>query len=142
MLSDLNFAANQGESVWKRWCTGYGQSIGQALKTAFGHGLPVLSVRGVETLGLATRYRDYLLTSPVELGRRSSGHRWCQSPWQSLPVDVGGNVTLCDCQPAAVVGNLARDGLSDIWNGRAMQAHRRKMRSKTPPEDCRICPRF
>jgi MoaA/NifB/PqqE/SkfB family radical SAM enzyme len=142
MLSDLNFAANQGESVWKRWCTGYGQSIGQALKTAFGHGLPVLSVRGVETLGLAARYHDYLLTSPVELGRRSPSHRWCQSPWQSLPVDVGGNVTLCDCQPAAVVGNLARDGLSDIWNGRAMQAHRRKMRSKSPPEVCRICPRF
>lgn len=142
MLSDLNFQANQEDSVWKRWHTGHGDSIGRALKTAFAHGLPVLSVRGVEALGLAARYHEYLLTSPAELGRRSAGHQWCQSPWQTLPVDVEGNVTLCDCQPAAVVGNLTRDAMSDIWNGRAMQTHRRRMRSRTPPEDCRICPRL
>ncbi|MEJ2156479.1 MAG: alpha/beta fold hydrolase [Desulfobacteraceae bacterium] len=142
MLSDLNFIANQEKSVCNSWRRGYGNSISQALKTAFAHRLPVLSVRGVEVLGMDSRYHDYLLTSPAELARRSVEHHWCLSPWQTLPVDVDGNVTLCDCQPSRVVGNLTRNAVSDIWNGRSMQDHRRRMRSKPPPEACRICPRF
>lgn len=142
MLSDLNFQANQDACIWKGWCKDHRSHIGRAIKTAFSQQLPVVSIRGVEELGLSSRYHDYLLTSPAELGRRSANHRWCLSPWQTLPIDVDGNVSLCDCQPEVVVGNLAKDGMSDIWNGPAMQTQRLAMRSEKPPKACRICPRF
>jgi len=142
MVSDLNFQANQEASIWKGWCKECRENIGRAIKTAFSHQLPVISVRGIEELGLSSRYHDYLLTSPAELGRRSGAHQWCLSPWQTLPIDVDGNVSLCDCRPDAVIGNLVEDAVSDLWNGPSMQAHRRSMRSAEPPAECRICPRF
>ncbi len=142
MVSDLNFEANRKASISKNWCDGFRDSIGRAIKTAYRHQVPILSVRGIEELGLTSRYHGFLLTSPAELGRRSVKHRWCLSPWQTLPVDVNGNVTFCDCQPEAVVGNLIKDGMSEIWNGRVMQARRRSMLSDRPPRACRICPRF
>lgn len=142
MLSDMNFHSNLAASLWKSWHRGYREPIGRALHVAFSHNVPVLSVRGLEEIGLQVRYHNYLITSPAEIGRRSADHQWCLSPWQTLPIDVDGNVTLCDCQPHAVVGNLFEQPFSEIWNGRAMQAQRRLMRSEAPPEDCRICPRF
>ncbi|MBI4618918.1 MAG: SPASM domain-containing protein [Desulfobacterales bacterium] len=59
-----------------------------------------------------------------------------------MPVDVDGNVTICDCQPNRPIGNLLNRPLWEIWNGNAMVEHRRRMLSSDPPESCRGCPRF
>jgi len=91
---------------------------------------------------LTRRYADFLLTAPASLQSRSKSHRWCLSPWQTLPVDVDGNVTICDCRPQAMLGNLLEEPFTGIWNGTAMQTHRRLMRSQTPPADCLACPRY
>lgn len=142
MLTDLNFQWNQSESLWWNWTREHRQSIGRAVRLAFSHALPVLSVRGIEEVGLARRYGDFLITAPADLGRRSKTRKWCLSPWQTLPVDVEGNVTICDCRPHVSLGNLMDTSFAGIWNGDAMQSHRRAMCSEAPPADCLACPRF
>jgi radical SAM protein with 4Fe4S-binding SPASM domain len=79
---------------------------------------------------------------PAQLYQRSATHTWCFSPWQTMPVDVEGNVTLCDCQPDYVIGNLFQSPFSEIWNGENFQRYRAAMLSQKPPEACKICPRF
>jgi MoaA/NifB/PqqE/SkfB family radical SAM enzyme len=142
MLSDLNFQWNRSETLRDSWTPAHEETVGNAVKRAFSNSLPAVSVRGIEELGLATRYRDFLITSPRMLGRRSRAHRWCLSPWQTLPVNVDGSATVCDCRPRALLGNLFEHSFSDIWNGAPMQSHRRRMHSAAPPADCLACPRF
>ncbi|BBO81599.1 hypothetical protein DSCO28_21650 [Desulfosarcina ovata subsp. sediminis] len=142
MLSDLNFQWNRSKTLWHRWNGECRESIGRAIRLAFSNGLPVLSVRAIESLGLAHRYADFLMRTPAGLAERSEVHHWCLSPWQTLPVDVDGGVTVCDCQPEAKTGNLFDQSLAAIWNGPVMQAHRRRMHADAPPAACRCCPRF
>ena len=142
MLSDMNFDSNQPISLTANWSREHRDVIGRAVNSAFARRLPVLSVRALEELGLRRRYKDFLVTVPAALVHRSAKHSWCLSPWQTLPVDVDGNVTICDCLPGAIIGNLLHDSFSSIWNGEAMQRHRAAMRSEQPPGGCRICPRF
>ncbi len=142
VLSDLNFQWNLSRTLWRNCAPDHQDAVAGAVKAAFSNSLPVLSVRGIEELGLARRYADFLITAPSGLGQRSLTHAWCLSPWQTLPVDVDGNATACDCRPHATLGNLLEEPFSSIWNGPSMQAHRRRMRSETPPADCRVCPRF
>ena len=142
MLSDMNFDSNQSISLRASWNRKFRDALGKALNAAFNRQLPVLSVRGLEEIGLRRRYSDFLVMSPAEPARRSQCHRWCLSPWQTLPVDVHGNATVCDCRPDAIIGNLFHDGFDDIWNGEALQRHRMAMQSEQPPGNCLICPRF
>lgn len=142
MLSDLNFRWNQFQTLRENWTPVDQKTTGSALKLAFAKALPVLSVRGLEEIGLPRRFKDFLIISPVSLGRLSGTHRWCLSPWQTLPVDVDGNASICDCLPHVSLGNLLERGFSDIWNGTTMRSHRRLMRSASPPADCLACPRF
>lgn len=142
VLTDLNFQWNQSERLWHNWTGEHREAIGNAIKVAFSHALPVLSVRGIEELGLAQRYGDFVLTAPGGLPQRSTMHRWCLSPWQTLPVDVDGNATVCDCRPHDTIGNVLEKSFTDIWNAAVMQAHRRRMRADSPPAQCLICPRF
>jgi MoaA/NifB/PqqE/SkfB family radical SAM enzyme/pimeloyl-ACP methyl ester carboxylesterase len=142
MASDLNFRRNGARTLWQnREKTNIGH-VRRAVTRAFTAGLPVLSVRGLEEFGLAERYNDYLLLPPEQLFQRSARHRWCLSPWQTLPIDVEGNVSFCDCRPEARAGNLFRQPLDEIWNGEAMVQYRRQMLSESPPADCLACPRF
>lgn len=142
MLSDLNFDRNRSKTLWKnRDRTGW-EAITEAVRRAFSHGLPVLSVRGLEALGLSRRYTDYLIRTPASLAERSVTHHGCLSPWQTLPVDVNGGAAICDCQPANTIGNLLETPFEAIWNGSAMQEQRRQMRTTSPPAACRGCPRF
>jgi len=76
------------------------------------------------------------------LFRRSPERRWCCSPWQTVPVNVEGKVTVCDCQPERIVGDLLNQSLAEIWNGEMMMAQRRDMLAQSPPAVCSICPRF
>jgi MoaA/NifB/PqqE/SkfB family radical SAM enzyme/pimeloyl-ACP methyl ester carboxylesterase len=142
MLSDLNFSHNLDRTVWRNQSRTTTEYIKQALRTAFGLHLPALCVQGLEEFGLTHRHREFLLYRPGELARRSKTRQWCLSPWQTLPVDVNGNATLCDCQPHAVIGNLLTQPFSQIWNGALLQRWRSRMTHSTPPRACGICPRF
>lgn len=142
MLSDLNFMQNAGQSLCCNLDENLTEQVREAIAYAFSKNLPVLSVRAIEEFGLAARYHDFLLLPPSQLYMRSERHAWCMSPWQTVPVDVHGNVAVCDCQPENIVGNLFHEPFSDIWNGEKMVAYRRQMLSRHPPEPCGICPRF
>lgn len=142
MLSDINFKTNQKYTLWKNMNEHLEETIKKAITYAFSQRLPVLTVHGLEEFGLAHRYHDFLMIPPNQLYQRSLQHTWCYSPWQTIPVDVEGNVTLCDCQPEVVLGNLFRDPFTNIWNGDSFREHRNAMRHSNPPEACSICPRF
>jgi MoaA/NifB/PqqE/SkfB family radical SAM enzyme/esterase/lipase len=142
MVSDLNFPTNQPRSVHRALTPAHARTLRQALKHALTRRLPVLSVWGLEEFALDARYLDYLLLRGEQLAHRSEQRTNCLSPWQTIPVDVEGNLSLCDCQPGAVLGNIHRTALTDWWNGPAMIEHRQRMLGDNPPEACRVCPRF
>ncbi|MHB8707500.1 MAG: radical SAM protein [Desulfuromonadales bacterium] len=142
MLSDLNFAENQAASLAAAPEDEVASTVRSAIAAAFNNGLPVLTVRALEEFGLARRYRDALLLPVDQLYRRSPRHRFCHSPWQTLAINVRGEVALCDCQPERMVGNLLEQPLAELWNSPAFCTQRRQMRSDSPPAACRICPRF
>jgi MoaA/NifB/PqqE/SkfB family radical SAM enzyme/alpha-beta hydrolase superfamily lysophospholipase len=142
MLTDINFITNLDHTLWQNYNTEIESLVKQGITHAFTKNLPVLSVHGLEEFGLKQRYHDFLIIPPGQLCQRSARHTWCLSPWQTVPIDVAGNITLCDCQPDCVIGNLFQDTFSNIWNGETMQKHRADMLSDKPPEACRICPRF
>jgi MoaA/NifB/PqqE/SkfB family radical SAM enzyme/surfactin synthase thioesterase subunit len=142
MLTDLNFKENVKDSLWHSADDRIRGLVRKGVAGAFRKQLPVLSVRGLEEFGLAKRYEKYLLLPPESLAARSRERTWCCSPWQTMPVSVTGEATLCDCQPGVPLGNLLDLPLDAIWNGTVMQGHRRRMTGPEPPEACRICPRF
>lgn len=141
MLSDLNFAVNAPHSLSRSGGDAL-LAARQAVRTAFSLGLPLLSVHGLEELGLSQRYHRHLLTNPSRLVERSAARANCFSPWQTLAVSVDGSVTVCDCQPDRTAGNLLSDPFGEIWQGSVMKGQRREMLGSTPPPSCSICPRF
>ncbi|MDD5761775.1 MAG: alpha/beta fold hydrolase [bacterium] len=142
MLSDLNFPANLSHTVWKNVDERTKVAVHRAIRKAFSLRLPVLSVTGLEELAPAARYREHLLIPPARLYQRPKKRRFCLSPWQTLPVDVDGTATLCDCQPGDPVGNVLDQPFGDLWNGSRMRDHRRRMLEDPPPGTCVVCPRF
>jgi MoaA/NifB/PqqE/SkfB family radical SAM enzyme/pimeloyl-ACP methyl ester carboxylesterase len=142
MVSDLNFACNQARSVHHSLTVEHARQLRKALRRAVARRLPVLSVRGLEEIALDARYLDYLLLRGEQLADRSLRHAHCLSPWQTIPVSVDGELSLCDCQPGAVLGNIHRLPLAGWWNGAAMREQRRRMLGDDPPPACRVCPRF
>ncbi|MGE5385935.1 MAG: radical SAM protein, partial [Betaproteobacteria bacterium] len=142
MVSDLNFSSNQAHSVHRDFTPAHARTLRQALRKAVALRLPVLSVLGLEEFGLESRYLDYLLLRGDQIAGRSMVQRHCFSPWQTIPVNVDGDLTLCDCQPGATIGNIHRDAVGAWWNGPDMINHRQRMLSDTPPEACLVCPRF
>ncbi len=142
MVTDLNFVGNQLRSLNVASNAGHQEFLRRALRRALERRLPVLSVHGLEEFSLDTRYLDYLLLRGDRLVTRSPGRANCWSPWQSIPVGVDGRLTVCDCQPEAVIGNLHETPLAEWWNGSRMREQRRRMESSDPPNACRSCPRF
>ncbi len=142
MVSDLNFRENTANTLWKNIDDRMISQIRTGVTQSFKRNLPVLSVHGLEEFGLWKRYSQFLLLPPDRVYQRSARHSACFSPWQTIPVTVSGEVTLCDCQPEVVVGNILSDPFSEIWNGEVFRGHRSRMKSDDPPEACRICPRF
>jgi MoaA/NifB/PqqE/SkfB family radical SAM enzyme/alpha-beta hydrolase superfamily lysophospholipase len=142
MLTDLNFKENQESTIWKNSDENMRSTIHKVVAHGFSKRLPVMSVRGLEAIGIAVGYKDFLLLPPGQLWNRSSSRSYCFSPWQTIPVDVNGNVTICDCQPQQTIGNLINTPFSELWNGVSMIEHRTKMLGESPPSCCRICPRF
>jgi radical SAM protein with 4Fe4S-binding SPASM domain len=142
MVSDLNFQENRLRTLWQAADPDAIDGIDRGVRLAFRKGLIVLSVRGLEELGLERRYRQWLLVPPSSLWQRSVKHTYCASPWQTIPVGVDGHVTLCDCQPQLRLGNVLNDPLTSIWNSRILVDYRRRMQSGHPPDACLTCPRF
>lgn len=142
MLSDLNFAENQSHALYAGLQPTQASAMRREFRRALARGLPVLSVWGLEEFALEQRYRDFLLFDSQRLAGRARRQTHCYSPWQTIPVNVDGQVTICDCQPRAVLGNLLTTPLQSWWNGSVMQKHRRHMLSENPPGECLICPRF
>ncbi len=142
MLSDLNFRENVERTVWRRGTEASREAIRKAILAAFRNGGVALSVRALEEFGLAVGFRKGALLPPEGLWQRSERHTHCASPWQTVPVSLDGMVSICDCLPRDVLGNLFESPLSEIWNGEVMIGHRRRMRSAEPPAACAICPRF
>jgi MoaA/NifB/PqqE/SkfB family radical SAM enzyme/esterase/lipase len=142
MLSDLNFFYNQVDSLNSNINDERELKIRQAVTRGFSLGLPILGVRNLEDFGLAQRYRDALLLPVQQLYCRSKYHRYCFSPWQTISVNVSGDVCLCDCCSENRIGNLQQQKMEVLWNGHKMREHRRRMLSEHPPKECLICPRF
>ena len=142
MLTDLNFEKNISETLWKNINPENDELLRRAVVYAFSKELPVLSVHGLEEFGLPRRYRKFILLPPSGLYNRSIRRTWCCSPWQTIPVDIDGQVTICDCQPEQRVGNLLSDPLDRIWNSEILVTHRNAMQSSEPPKACALCPRF
>ena len=142
MLSDLNFLNNQEDSLSSHVDAEHERQIRRVIAKGFSQGLPVLGVRALEDFGLAQGYRDALLLPVQQLYRRSEQHRHCFSPWQTLSINVAGEICLCDCQPERKLGNLQQQSLTSLWNGSAMREQRRRMLSEQPSSECLTCPRF
>lgn len=142
MLSDLNFLCNQQASLSVHVDVERERTLRRTVAQGFAQGLPVLGVRALEDFGLAQGYRDALLLPVQQLYRRSPAQRHCVSPWQTLAINVTGEICLCDCQPEQKIGNLQQQNLASIWNGAALRKHRRQMLSEQPTTECLCCPRF
>jgi len=142
MVTDLNFVVNQSRSLNVAASSRHLELLRRALRRAVARRLPVLSVHGLEEFSLDTRYLDFLLLRGDSLVARSSGRANCLSPWQSIPVGVDGRLTVCDCQPESVIGNVHDTPVAEWWNGSRMREQRRRMESVDPPSACRSCPRF
>ncbi|MBK8794627.1 MAG: alpha/beta fold hydrolase [Holophaga sp.] len=142
MLSDLNFPQNLAQTLWQNPSPAATATVRQAIRTAFALRLPTLTVRSLEAFALRRNYQQHLLVPPTQLYTRSIRRTHCESPWQTLPIAVDGTITCCDCQPDQVVGNLLEQPFSELWQQGVLAHQRRQMLSDTPPEACRICPRF
>lgn len=142
MVSDLNFASNQARSLHQTLGDAQNRRLRKTLRKAVARGLPILSVHALEEFALEQRYLDFLVTRGDQVAQRSTRRARCTSPWQSIPVGVDGDITLCDCQPTEVIGNIHRQPLHAWWNGPAMTRHRQRMLGDDPPAACLACPRF
>ncbi len=142
MLSDLNFKANQHQSLAAGIDAEMESTLRNLIRRAYAQGLPVLGVRRLEDFGLAQHYADALLLPVDQLYRRAKKHRHCFSLWQTVSINVDGDICLCDCRPEDRLGNIFEQELSTIWNGSAMLDQRRRLLSDEPAEECQICPRM
>ena len=142
MVSDLNFEQNTADSLRANTDSHTGEYLKDFIGRALSKKLVLLSVRGLEAFGIEKRFRSYLVRSPAQIYNRSLTHTWCHSPWQTMPINVRGDVSLCDCQPDKKIGNLLDAPMRGIWNGGQMARHRTEMLGPNPPAACRICPRF
>jgi radical SAM protein with 4Fe4S-binding SPASM domain len=62
-----------------------------------------------------------------------------QSPWNSLHVLANGDATVCEVLDRVPLGNLARQTLQEIWDGKAYREFRNHYLHAEVPE-CRECP--
>jgi MoaA/NifB/PqqE/SkfB family radical SAM enzyme len=68
---------------------------------------------------------------------RDLSHYECPLPWFWVLVDTRGDAYLC---PRYKVGNLADEGLSEVWNGGRARAFRKLLRQRGSFPACAGCP--
>jgi radical SAM protein with 4Fe4S-binding SPASM domain len=72
----------------------------------------------------------------------AGGRARCDWPWRGAYVSYAGDAMPC-CMVATPdrinFGNMARDGVADVWSNEAYDEFRRRLDSDDPPEICRTC---
>jgi radical SAM protein with 4Fe4S-binding SPASM domain len=72
----------------------------------------------------------------------AGGRSRCDWPWRGAYVSYAGDAMPC-CMVATPdrinFGNMARDGVADVWSNDAYDEFRRRLDSGDPPEICRTC---
>jgi len=59
--------------------------------------------------------------------------RWpCHKPWSDLYINVNGDVSPCCTIPMAIMGNILKNSLDDVWNGEKYVAFRRELLKHKP----------
>ncbi len=142
VVSDLNFEENNNDSVHSNLAEHEYETMKRAIAIAYKNGKPVINSRAIEEFGIENRIRDFLIRTPEQIYEKPKQHKWCLSPWQTLPILVNGDITVCDCQPNTRAGNIFKDPLNNIWNGSEYSCQRISMVSNTNPSACAGCPRF
>jgi len=84
-------------------------------------------------LGVALAIHD-----PVKRWRDEDIHAPCEIPFATAAITANGDVWAC-CMPGTVMGNLNEQSLSQIWNGPAFAAFRKRVNTPNPPAPCRNC---
>jgi len=74
---------------------------------------------------------------PLPIGARI--HSCEQNPWETAHVLSNGDVVSCEVRDRIAFGNLARQSLSEIWNGEAYRRFRSDYEAGEVAE-CRTCP--
>ena len=59
----------------------------------------------------------------------------CKDPWQKLHISNSGMVRNC-CSQSAFLGDLKKQSLHQIWNGKKIQKIRRKILNNEVPNEC------
>lgn len=142
VFSDLNFEENNEHSLVSNLSTNEYEILKNSIAIAYKHGKPVINSRAIEEFGIENRIRDFLIRTPEQIYEKSTRHKWCLSPWQTLPILVNGDVTICDCQPNTRAGNIFIDPIEKIWNSCQYSSQRQKMQSENSLSACTGCPRF
>ena len=62
-----------------------------------------------------------------------------QNPWDTIHVLADGRVVICEVQDRTEIGDLRRESLAEIWQGRSYQEFRRKYSDGGHP-GCQSCP--
>jgi radical SAM protein with 4Fe4S-binding SPASM domain len=92
-----------------------------------------------QRLGLSLRLPDVTLRRHAE---HLPGRKRCDAPWRSAYVSYDGQAMPC-CMVAtpdrASFGDMALEGVEEVWNSAAFHAFRRALASDTPPDVCRGC---
>jgi radical SAM protein with 4Fe4S-binding SPASM domain len=71
-----------------------------------------------------------------------SGRKRCDWPWRGSYISYDGKAMPC-CMVATPdrihFGDMAQDGVAQVWNNQAYSAFREQLASTTPPDVCRSC---
>jgi len=65
-------------------------------------------------------------------------HRKCSAPWRDFFIGVDGTVRPCMISKQ-ILGDVTKQDIPEIFNGRAFRELRERVNSASPPEDCRTC---
>ena len=70
---------------------------------------------------------------------RTFGYNRCVAPWLMITVLPNGDVAPCRDYPDYVVGNIARDQITDLWNGDRLREFRTALKEEGLFPICRRC---
>jgi MoaA/NifB/PqqE/SkfB family radical SAM enzyme len=78
-------------------------------------------------------YRDWFSGSADCVGRRE-----CTNPFKLLDIQPGGDANFCVDYPDYIIGNLARNGIREVWNGERARKFR-EAANRNPFPVCNRC---
>jgi radical SAM protein with 4Fe4S-binding SPASM domain len=95
--------------------------------------------RTAQELGIVLRLPN---VRPRQHAPGTSGHKRCDWPWRGAYISYDGKAMPC-CMVATPdrihFGDMAQNGVTEIWNNQEYEAFRAQLASPTPPDVCRSC---